>query len=107
MVSNRYLIRLAYCREDLSILFLVVLDPLITISALDSTTNMKIAIVIERADIALGGAERSALELAAALQSLGLDAHVLAAKGKTDAKNIHILCGDILGKRRKSLRHRS
>ena len=60
---------------------------------------MKIAIVIERADIALGGAERSAFELAAALQSLGLDAHVLAAKGKTDAKNIHILCGDILGKR--------
>jgi len=61
--------------------------------------NMKIAIVIERADIALGGAERSALELAAALQSFGLDAHVLATKGKTDAKNIHILCGDTLGKR--------
>jgi UDP-glucose:(heptosyl)LPS alpha-1,3-glucosyltransferase len=61
--------------------------------------DMKIAIVIERADIALGGAERSAFELAAELQSSGLDAHILAAKGKTDAGNIHILCGDIRGKR--------
>lgn len=61
--------------------------------------DMKIAIVIERADITLGGAERSAFELATELQSCGLDAHILAAKGKTDAGNIHILCGDIPGKR--------
>lgn len=61
--------------------------------------DMKIAIIIERADIVLGGAERSAFELAAELQSSGLDAHILAAKGKTDAGNIHFLCGDIPGRR--------
>lgn len=59
----------------------------------------KIAIVIERADTALGGAERSVFELAAALSARGLHADILAAKGRTKAKNIHILCADTPGKR--------
>ncbi len=61
--------------------------------------NAKIAIIIERADISLGGAERSVFELRAALTALGYSVDVLAAKGKTDAKNIHILCRDNPGKR--------
>jgi UDP-glucose:(heptosyl)LPS alpha-1,3-glucosyltransferase len=59
----------------------------------------KIAIVIERADTALGGAERSVFELAAALSARGLHADILAAKGQAKAKNIHILCADTPGKR--------
>ncbi|MHC4574975.1 MAG: glycosyltransferase family 4 protein [Planctomycetota bacterium] len=61
--------------------------------------NKKIAIIIERADIALGGAERSVFELAAALHDLGLEVHMLAAKGRTNTKNIHILCHHAPGKR--------
>jgi UDP-glucose:(heptosyl)LPS alpha-1,3-glucosyltransferase len=61
--------------------------------------NRKIAIIIERADISLGGAERSVFELRAALSALGLTVDILAAKGQTDAKNIHILCSDNPGKR--------
>ena len=61
--------------------------------------NAKIAIIIERADISLGGAERSVFELRAALTALGYSVDVLAAKGRTDAKNIHILCRDNSGKR--------
>ncbi|UCF14652.1 MAG: glycosyltransferase family 4 protein [Phycisphaerales bacterium] len=52
----------------------------------------KIAIIIERAKVALGGAERSVLELAAALSGLGQEVDILAAKGRTDADNVHILC---------------
>ena len=52
----------------------------------------KIAIIIERASIALGGAERSVFELATALSSLGHEVQVLAAKGRTSARNIKILC---------------
>ncbi len=59
----------------------------------------KIAIIIERANIALGGAERSVFELATALSGLGLEVDILAAKGQTNAKNIHILCQDLPGKR--------
>jgi glycosyltransferase involved in cell wall biosynthesis len=59
----------------------------------------KVAIIIERANVALGGAERSVLELAAALSGLGLDVDILAAKGRTDANNVHILCSDQAGKR--------
>jgi len=59
----------------------------------------KIAIIIERANIALGGAERSVFELAAALGALGLDVHMVAAKGQTNAKSINILCQDSPGKR--------
>jgi UDP-glucose:(heptosyl)LPS alpha-1,3-glucosyltransferase len=59
----------------------------------------KIALIIERTDIALGGAERSVFELAAALSALGLKVDTLAAKGKTNAKNIHILCQNTPGNR--------
>jgi len=59
----------------------------------------KIAIIIERANIALGGAERSVFELSTALSSLGLQVHILTAKGQTKAKNIHILCQGRPGKR--------
>jgi len=61
--------------------------------------NAKIAIIIERANIALGGAERSVFELRAALTALGYSVDILAAKGQADAKNIHILCRDSSGKR--------
>jgi len=60
---------------------------------------MKIALIIERADVVLGGAERSVLELATALSTLGLDIHILAAKGQKSAKNIHLLCQNTPGKR--------
>lgn len=59
----------------------------------------KIAIIIERANTALGGAERSVFELAAALSVLGFEAHILAAKGQTEAKNIHIMFQDQSGRR--------
>jgi UDP-glucose:(heptosyl)LPS alpha-1,3-glucosyltransferase len=60
---------------------------------------MKIALIIERIDIALGGAERSVSELAVALSALGLEVDILAAKGQTNAENVHVLCGDTPGKR--------
>jgi UDP-glucose:(heptosyl)LPS alpha-1,3-glucosyltransferase len=59
----------------------------------------KIAIIIERANVALGGAERSVYELAAALSKLGFHADILAAKGRPNNKNIHVLCRDRTGKR--------
>ncbi len=59
----------------------------------------KVAIIIERANITLGGAERSVFELAPALSGLGLEVDILAAKGQTSTKNIHILCQDTFGKR--------
>jgi UDP-glucose:(heptosyl)LPS alpha-1,3-glucosyltransferase len=52
----------------------------------------KIALIIERVDIALGGAERSVSELADGLSALGNDVHILAAKGTASAGNVHILC---------------
>jgi len=59
----------------------------------------KVAIIIERADVELGGAERSVSELAEALRALDYDTHILAAKGKAGKENVHILCGDLPGKR--------
>ncbi len=59
----------------------------------------KIAIIIERANIALGGAERSIFELSTAISALGLEVNILAAKGQTNAKNIHILCQERPGRR--------
>ena len=59
----------------------------------------KVAIIIERADIMLGGAERSVLELAVALRQLNLHIDIIAAKGQTNAPNIHFLCQDLPGKR--------
>lgn len=59
----------------------------------------KVAIIIERANIVLGGAERSAFELSTSLTGAGFKADILAAKGRTDSKNIHLLCRDVAGKR--------
>ena len=59
----------------------------------------RIAIITERANIALGGAERSVLELAAALSGLGCEVDILAASGQTNTKNVHVLCGDDRGGR--------
>jgi hypothetical protein len=59
----------------------------------------KIAIIIERADVELGGAERSVSELAEAIGAIGCDTHILAARGKAGKENVHILCGGLPGKR--------
>ncbi len=59
----------------------------------------KVAIIIERADVSLGGAERSVSEVADALSSLGLQVDLLAATGKATAANVHILCPDVPKKR--------
>jgi UDP-glucose:(heptosyl)LPS alpha-1,3-glucosyltransferase len=59
----------------------------------------RIAIIIERADIALGGAERSMFEVAAALADIGLEVDLLATKGTCQADNVHILCPNAPGKR--------
>jgi len=59
----------------------------------------KVAIIIERANVTLGGAERSVLELAAALSALDLEVDVLAGKGRTDTGNVHIMCPNTGGRR--------
>lgn len=59
----------------------------------------KIAIIIERADVALGGAERSVSELAEAIGAIGYETHIIAAKGQATAQNVHILCAGMPGKR--------
>ena len=59
----------------------------------------RIAIIIERANIALGGAERSVVEQAAALQTMGYEVNVLAATGQTNTQNIHILRPHVARKR--------
>jgi len=59
----------------------------------------KVAIIIERVDVSLGGAERSMFEVVSALSSLGLQVDLLAAKGQATAANIHILCSDVPEKR--------
>jgi UDP-glucose:(heptosyl)LPS alpha-1,3-glucosyltransferase len=61
--------------------------------------EMRIAIIIERTDINLGGAERSVFEMATAISKTGIEVDILAAKGYRDTKNIHILCGDSQSKR--------
>lgn len=55
--------------------------------------KIKVAIINERATVALGGAERSAAELTDALQQAGVDTHLIAATGQQviAANNIHIL----------------
>ena len=60
---------------------------------------MKVALIIERAEIELGGAERSLFELSAALKSAGCEVEILAAKGNTRVKNVRLLCSDLPGKR--------
>jgi UDP-glucose:(heptosyl)LPS alpha-1,3-glucosyltransferase len=61
--------------------------------------TQKVAIIIERLDTTLGGAERSVSELADALEAAGCETHILAAKGQAKSAKTHILCGDIAGKR--------
>ncbi len=53
---------------------------------------MKIAIVTERANITLGGAERSVFELAARLGLMGVDVEILAATGTSHSQKVRILC---------------
>lgn len=60
---------------------------------------MKTAIIIERANISLGGAERSIFELSQQLSMMGVEVDLLAAKGASRAKNIHVLCSQKHGKR--------
>ncbi|MCF7955372.1 MAG: glycosyltransferase family 4 protein [Phycisphaerae bacterium] len=60
---------------------------------------IKTAIIIERVDISLGGAERSVSELAAQLSQDGIDVTILAAKGTGDSEKIKVLCENHPGKR--------
>ena len=60
---------------------------------------IKVALIIERADTELGGAERSIAQLAAALAKKGADVTILAAKANTDSPNVKQLCSDITSKR--------
>jgi len=61
--------------------------------------NKKVAIITERIDITLGGAERSVIELAGELSRQGHQVDVLAAKGQARVKDIHILCQELPGRR--------
>jgi len=56
--------------------------------------NKRIALVIERVDTGLGGAERSIMELAAALGQQGLSVDILAAGGHQYSDKVHLLCQD-------------
>jgi UDP-glucose:(heptosyl)LPS alpha-1,3-glucosyltransferase len=60
---------------------------------------MKVAVIIERYDISLGGAEWLVYELVSALSQLGLEVEVLAAKATADAPNTHVLCEHSSNKR--------
>lgn len=60
---------------------------------------MKIAILIERADPGLGGAERSVRDLAGELNRRGLEATILAATGGCPAEHLTILFPDQKDKR--------
>lgn len=60
---------------------------------------MKVAIIIEQADVALGGAERSVTELAGGLRALGVDTTLLVAKGNMNVKYYKYLCNDRPGRR--------
>jgi UDP-glucose:(heptosyl)LPS alpha-1,3-glucosyltransferase len=62
---------------------------------------IKLAIIIERANIQLGGAERSIHELAQILTESGVDVTLLAATGATKSPNIKVLCDN--NKKRTSL----
>lgn len=53
---------------------------------------MKAAIIIERAHIRLGGAERSVSELTEELNRQGVETRILAAAGDTNDPNIVVLC---------------
>jgi len=53
---------------------------------------MKVAIIIERYDISLGGAEWLVFELASALSQLGVDVDILATQGDSSEANVKFLC---------------
>ena len=59
---------------------------------------IKVALIIERANIQLGGAERSIIELTETLAEMGIDVTLLAASGSSESVNIKVLC-DNAGKR--------
>ncbi len=54
--------------------------------------NKKVAIIIERTNIDLGGAERSIFELKNQLCAQGIDVSILAAEGEKTSEHIKILC---------------
>ena len=60
---------------------------------------MRVAVIIERYDITLGGAEWLVFELVSALSQLGLDVEILTAKANDTAINTRILCRNYHGKR--------
>lgn len=60
---------------------------------------MRVALIIERTDITLGGAERSVSELSEALALKGLDVTILAAKGEPYSASTQILCPESSRKR--------
>jgi glycosyltransferase involved in cell wall biosynthesis len=62
-------------------------------------TKMKVAVIIERYDISLGGAEWLAYELASALSELEVEVDILAAHGDSTAPHARILCQTSHGKR--------
>ncbi|MBN1786958.1 MAG: glycosyltransferase family 4 protein [Sedimentisphaerales bacterium] len=62
---------------------------------------MKLAIITERANITLGGAERSVFELTARMALLGVDVKILAATGTAKSRRVQVLCSNT--KRRVSL----
>ncbi|HRU14679.1 MAG TPA: glycosyltransferase family 4 protein [Anaerohalosphaeraceae bacterium] len=62
-------------------------------------TPTKIAILTERADIALGGAERSVRELTDELNRQGIQTLLLTVAGTSDSSRIHVLCPSRKAKR--------
>jgi len=60
---------------------------------------MKVAIIIERYDISLGGAEWLVYELASALCQIGVEVDILAAQGNSSAANVRILLPEGQSKR--------
>ena len=54
--------------------------------------NKKVAIIIERTNINLGGAERSIFELKTQLSAKGVNVDILATKGQKSSEHIKILC---------------
>jgi UDP-glucose:(heptosyl)LPS alpha-1,3-glucosyltransferase len=60
---------------------------------------MKVAIITERSEVLVGGAERSIFELSAELITQGIDVRLLAAKGQGQAKHVSILCPNVSDKR--------
>ncbi len=60
---------------------------------------MKVAIITERIDPSLGGAERSVYELAQALSETGMATTVLVAKSQTKMDHVHVLFPDSYRKR--------